>query len=173
MALDLNTLKNNVNDLVAKINNLDIETIEVTDYLTSLEVNESIYSKNETIEKMNVDKVVIKGSIYSNDFIINSNSIKNKNNQLLFDNSLTYNNKIVKVDGNLIMPGFVDYDIKKDLTPGEYYIVVTKNNIKKTYLINYRNNNFKCGDFKIQDNKIITDSEIYVRVRGAKNDSTN
>lgn len=173
MALDLNTLKNNVNDLVAKINNLDVETIEVTDYLTSLEVNESIYSKNETIEKMNVDKVVIKGSIYSNDFIINSNSIKNKNNQLLFDNSLTYNNKIVKVDGNLIMPGFVNYDIQKDLIPGEYYIVVTKNNIKKTYLINYRNNNFKCGDFKIQDNKIITDSEIYVRVRGAKNDSTN
>ena len=173
MALDLNTLKNNVNDLVAKINNLDVETIEVTDYLTSLEVNESIYSKNETIEKINVDKVVIKGSIYSNDFIINSNSIKNKNNQLLFDNSLTYNNKIVKVDGNLIMPGFVNYDIQKDLIPGEYYIVVTKNNIKKTYLINYRNNNFKCGDFKIQDNKIITDSEIYVRVRGAKNDSTN
>ena len=173
MALDLNTLKNNVNDLVAKINNLDIETIEVTDYLTSLEVNESIYSKNETIEKINVDKVVIKGSIYSNDFIINSNSIKNKNNQLLFDNSLTYNNKIVKVNGNLIMPGFVNYDIQKDLIPGEYYIVVTKNNIKKTYLINYRNNNFKCGDFKIQDNKIITDSEIYVRVRGAKNDSTN
>lgn len=173
MALDLNTLKNNVNDLVAQINNLDIEMIEISDYLTSLEVNESVYSKNETIEKINVDKVVIKGSIYSNDFIINSNSIKNKNNQLLFDNSLTYNNKIVKVDGNLIMPGFVDYDIKKDLIPGEYYIVVTKNNIKKTYLINYRNNNFKCGDFKIQDNKIITDSEIYVRVRGAKNDSTN
>lgn len=173
MALDLNTLKNNVNDLVAQINNLDIETIEISDYLTSLEVNESVYSKNETIEKINVDKVVIKESIYSNDFIINSNSIKNKNNQLLFDNSLTYNNKIVKVDGNLIMPGFVDYDIKKDLIPGEYYIVVTKNNIKKTYLINYRNNNFKCGDFKIQDNKIITDSEIYVRVRGAKNDSTN
>lgn len=173
MALDLNTLKNNVNDLVAKINNLDIETIEVNDYLTSLEVNESIYSKNETIEKMNVDKVAIKGSIYSNDFIINSNSVKNKNNQLLFNDSLVYNNKMVKITGDLIMPGFVYYDIQKDLIPGEYYIVVTKNNIKKTYLINYRNNNFKCGDFKIQDNKIITDSEIYVRVRGAKNDSTN
>lgn len=173
MALDLNTLKNNVNDLVAKINNLDIETIEVNDYLTSLEVNESIYSKNETIEKMNVDKVVIKGSIYSNDFIINSNSVKNRNNQLLFNDSLVYNNKMVKTTGDLIMPGFVNYDIQKDLIPGEYYIVITKNNIKKTYLINYRNNNFKCGDFKIQDNKIITDSEIYVRVRGAKNDSTN
>lgn len=173
MALDLNTLKNNVNDLVAQINNLDIETIEMNDYLTSLEVNESVYSKNETIEEINVDKVVIKGSIYSNDFIINSNSIKNKNNQLLFDNSLTYNNKIVKVDGNLIMPGFVDYDIKKDLIPGEYYIVVTKNNIKKTYLINYRNSDFICDDFKIQKNKIITDFEIHVRIRGAKNDSTN
>ena len=129
MALDLNTLKNNVNDLVAQINNLDIETIEMSDYLTSLEVNESVYSKNETIEEINVDKVVIKGSI--------------------------------------------DYDIKKDLIPGEYYIVVTKNNIKKTYLINYRNSDFICNDFKIQKNKIITDFEIHVRIRGAKNDSTN
>ena len=86
---------------------------------------------------------------------------------------MTYNNKIVKVDGNLIMPGFVDYDIKKDLIPGEYYIVVTKNNIKKIYLINYRNSDFICDDFKIQKNKIITDFEIHVRIRGAKNDSTN
>lgn len=173
MALDLNTLKNNVNDIVAQINNLDIETIEVKDYLTSLEVNTSVYSKNETIEKIDADKVIINGSIYSNDFIMDSNSIKNKNNILLFDDSLIYNNKSVKAGDNLIMPSFTEYDIKKDLIPGEYYIVVTKNNIKKTYLINYRNNNFKCGDFKIQDNKIITDSEIYVRVRGAKNDSTN
>lgn len=173
MALDLNTLKNNVNDIVAQINNLDIETIEVKDYLTSLEVNTSVYSKNETIEKIDADKVIINGSIYSNDFIMDSNSIKNKNNILLFDNSLIYNNKSVKAGDNLIMPSFTEYDIKKDLIPGEYYIVVTKNNIKKTYLINYRNSDFICDDFKIQKNKIITDFEIHVRIRGAKNDSTN
>ena len=173
MALDLNTLKNNVNDLVAQINNLDIETIKIKDYLTSLEVNTSVYSKNETIEEINVDKVIIKGSIYSNDFMMNSNSIKNKNNILLFDDSLIYNNKSVKAGDNLIMPSFTEYDIKKDLIPGEYYIVVTKNNIKKTYLINYRNSDFICDDFKIQKNKIITDFEIHVRIRGAKNDSTN
>lgn len=173
MALDLNTLKNNVNDIIAKINNLDIETIEIKDYLTSLEVNESVYSKNEIIEKIDADKVVVKGSIYSDDFIVTSDSIKNKNNNLLFSDSLTYNNKTVKVDGDLIMPGFIEYDTNKDLIPGEYYIVITKNNIKKIYLINYRNNNFKCDDFEIQNNKIVTDSEIYVRIRGAKNDSTN
>lgn len=173
MALDLNTLKNNVNDIIARINNLDIETIEIKDYLTSLEVNESVYSKNEIIEKIDTDKVIVKGSIYSDDFIVTSDSIKNKNNNLLFSDSLTYNNKTVKVDGNLIMPGFTEYDTHKDLIPGEYYIVVTKNNIKKTYLVNYRNNNFKCDDFKIQNNKIVTNSEIYVRIRGAKNDSTN
>lgn len=173
MALDLNTLKNNVNDIVAQINNLDIETIEVKDYLTSLEVNTSVYSKNETIEKIDADKVIINGSIYSNDFIMDSNSIKNKNNILLFDDSLIYNNKSVKAGDNLIMPSFTEYDIKKDLIPGEYYIVVTKNNIKKTYLINYRNSDFICDDFKIQKNKIITDFEIHVRIRGAKNDSTN
>lgn len=173
MALDLNTLKNNVNDIIAKINNLDIEIIEIKDYLTSLEVNESVYSKNEIIEKIDADKIVVKGSIYFDDFIVTSDSIKNKNNNLLFSDSLTYNNKTVKVDGNLIMPGFTEYDTHKDLIPGEYYIVVTKNNIKKTYLVNYRNNNFKCDDFEIQNNKIVTDSEIYVRIRGAKNDSTN
>jgi len=71
MALDLNTLKNNLNDLINRINNLESSAIHIDGYLTSLDINQMAYSINETIKDLDVDTIIIDGNIYIGDNSIN------------------------------------------------------------------------------------------------------
>lgn len=165
MALDLNTLKNNLNDLINKINNLESSTIHVDGYLTSLDINNSAYSKNETIKNLDIDTIIVNGNIYIDNNSISNKAIKIDKHDLVFDNTLVYDNKKLKFDNDMLLPKFKDYS--GDLVNGEYYIVIQN----KPYLINYRDKNFTCDDFKIENNKIICDKQYTIRKRGNANDS--
>lgn len=165
MALDLNTLKNNLNDLINRINSLESSAIHVDDYLTSLDISNSAYSKNETIKNLDVDTINVNGNIYIDNNSISNKAIKTDKHDLVFDNTLVYDNKKLKFNNNMLLPKFEDYS--DDLVNGEYYIVIQN----KPYLINYRGKNFICNDFKIENNKIICDKQYTIRKRGNANDS--
>lgn len=165
MALDLNTLKNNLNDLINRINNLESSTIHVDGYLTSLDISNSTYSKNETIKNLDVDTINVGGNIYIDNNSISNKAIKTDKHDLVFDNILVYDNKELKFNNDMLLPKFEDYS--GDLVNGEYYIVIQN----KPYLINYRGKNFICNDFKIENNKIICDKQYTIRKRGSANDS--
>ena len=165
MALDLNTLKNNLNDLINRINNLESSAIHIDGYLTSLDINEMAYSTNETIKNLDVDTIIVNENIYINDNSVDNRSIKINKHDLVFDNTLVYDNKKLKFDNDMLLPKFKDYS--GDLVNGEYYIVIQN----KPYLINYRGKNFTCDDFKIENNKIICDKQYTIRKRGNANDS--
>lgn len=165
MALDLNTLKNNLNDLINRINNLESSTIHVDGYLTSLDINNSAYSKNETIKNLDIDTINVDGNIYIDNNSISNKAIKTDKHDLVFDNTLVYDNKKLKFNNDMLLPKFEDYS--GDLVNGEYYIVIQN----KPYLINYRGKDFICDDFKIENNKIIYDKQYTIRKRGNANDS--
>ena len=165
MALDLNTLKNNLNDLINRINNLESSTIHIDGYLTSLDINNSVYSKNETIKNLDVNTINVSGNIYINNNKIDNTSIKTDKHDLIFDDTLVYDNKTLKFDKDMLLPKFEDYS--GDLVKGEYYIVIQN----KPYLINYRGKDFVCDDFKIENNKIICNKQYTIRKRGNANDS--
>ena len=165
MALDLNTLKNNLNDLINRINNLESSAIHVDGYLTSLDISNSIYSKNETIKSLDINTINVNGNIYIDNNSISNKAIKTDKHDLVFDNTLVYDNKKLKFDNDMLLPKFEDYS--GDLVNGEYYIVIQN----KPYLINYRGKDFTCDDFKIENNKIICDKQYTIRKRGNANDS--
>lgn len=165
MALDLNTLKNNLNNLINRINNLESSAIHIDGYLTSLDISNSVYSKNETIKNLNVDTININGNIYIDNNSISNKAIKTDKHDLVFDNILVYDNKKLKFNNDMLLPKFEDYS--GDLVNGEYYIIIQN----KPYLINYRGKNFICNDFKIENNKIICDKQYTIRKRGNANDS--
>lgn len=168
MALDLNTLKNNLNDLINRINNLESSTINIEGYLTSLNINEMVYSNNETIKNLDINTINVNGNIYINDNSIDNTSIKINKHDLVFNDTLIYDNKKLKYDNDMLLPKFEEYT--GDLVKGEYYIVI-KDTINKPYLINYHSKNFICNDFKIENNKIICDKQYTIRKRGNANDS--
>ena len=165
MALDLNTLKNNLNDLINRINNLESSAIHIDGYLTSLDINKMAYSTNETIKNLDVDTIIIDKNIYINDNSIDNKSIKINKHDLVFDDTLIYDNKKLKYDNDMLLPKFEEYS--SDLIKGEYYIVIQN----KPYLVNYRGKDFICDDFKIENNKIICDKQYTIRKRGNANDS--
>lgn len=165
MALDLNTLKNNLNDLINRINNLESSAIHIEGYLTSLDINEMAYSTNETIKNLDVDTIIVNGNIYIDNNSISNKAIKIDKHDLVFDDTLVYDNKKLKFDNDMLLPKFKDYS--GDLVNGEYYIVIQN----KPYLINYRGKDFICDDFKIENNKIICDKQYTIRKRGNANDS--
>lgn len=165
MALDLNTLKNNLNDLINRINNLESSAINIDGYLTSLDINNSVYSKNETIKNLNINTINVSGNIYINNNKIDNMSIKTDKHDLIFDDTLIYDNKNLKFNNDMLLPKFEEHS--GDLTKGEYYIVIQN----KPYLINYRGKDFICDDFKIENNKIICDKQYTIRKRGNANDS--
>lgn len=165
MALDLNTLKNNLNDLINRINNLESSAIHIDGYLTSLDINEMAYSTNETIKNLDIDTIIVNGNIYIDNNSISNKAIKIDKHDLVFDDTLVYDNKKLKFDNDMLLPKFKDYS--GDLVNGEYYIVIQN----KPYLINYRGKNFTCDDFKIENNKIICDKQYTIRKRGNANDS--
>jgi len=165
MALDLNTLKNNLNDLINRINNLKSSAVNIEGYLTSLNINEMVYSNNETIKSLDINTINISGNIYISNSRIDNRSIKTDKHDLVFDDTLVYDNKKLKFDNDMLLPKFKDYS--GDLVNGEYYIVIQN----KPYLINYRGKNFTCDDFKIENNKIICDKQYTIRKRGNANDS--
>ena len=168
MALDLNTLKNNLNDLINRINNLESSAINIDGYLTSLDINQTVYSINETIKDLDVDTIIIDGNIYIGDNCINNISIKTDRHDLVFNDRLVYDNKILKYDSDMLLPKFKEYT--GDLVKGEYYIVI-QDIVNKPYLINYCGKDFICDDFKIENNKIICDKSYTIRKRGNANDS--
>ena len=165
MALDLNTLKNNLNDLINRINNLESSAIHIDGYLTSLDINNSAYSKNETIKNLDVNTINVGGNIYINNNKIDNMSIKTDKHDLIFDDTLIYDNKNLKFNNDMLLPKFEEYS--GDLIKGEYYIVIQN----KPYLVNYRGKDFICDDFKIENNKIICDKQYTIRKRGNANDS--
>lgn len=168
MALDLNTLKNNLNDLINKINNLESSAINVEGYLTSLDINQMAYSNNEIIKSLDVDTISVNGNIYIDNTNIDNKSIKTSKHDLVFSDVLMYDNKSLKLDSDMLLPKFEEYT--GDLVKGEYYIII-QDVINKPYLINYRGKNFICDDFKIENNKIICDKQYTIRKRGNANDS--
>lgn len=165
MALDLNTLKNNLNDLINRINSLESSTINIEGYLTSLNIDEMVYSNNETIKNLDIDTIIVNGNIYIDNNSISNKAIKIDKHDLVFDDTLVYDNKKLKFDNDMLLPKFKDYS--GDLVNGEYYIVIQN----KPYLINYRGKDFICDDFKIENNKIICDKQYTIRKRGNANDS--
>lgn len=168
MALDLNTLKNNLNNLINRINNLESLAIHIDGYLTSLDINQTAYSINETIKDLDVDTIIVNGNIYIDNNSISNKAIKTDKHDLVFDDTLVYDNKKLKYDNDMLLPKFEEYT--GDLVKGEYYIVI-QNIVNKSYLINYRGKNFICDDFKIENNKIICDKQYTIRKRGNANDS--
>ena len=111
MSIDINTLRNEINNLISKINSLESTVIDNDRYVNALDFYDNFISVNETLNNLSLDTVDIAGSIFLNNNKIGSNEISVGNKSLSFDQRLFYNNRSVKNNYDMALPEYKEYTL--------------------------------------------------------------
>lgn len=165
MSIDINTLRNEINNLISKINSLESTVINNDRYVNALDFYDNFISVNETLNNLLLDTVDIAGSIFlNNNNKIGSNEILVGNKSLSFDQRLSYNNRFVKNNYDMALPKYKEYTLSK-LEKGDYYILVNVSGYSVPLTINYCGKDFKNNLITIKDNVITSDKEFKVYKR--------
>lgn len=164
MSIDINTLRNEINNLISKINSLESTVIDNDQYVNALDFYDNFISVNETLNNLSLDTVDIAGSIFLNNNKIGSNEILVGNKSLSFDQRLSYNNRSVKNNYDMALPEYKEYTLSK-LEKGDYYILVSVSGYSVPLIINYCGKDFKNNLITIKDNVITSDKEFKVYKR--------
>lgn len=166
MPIDVNTLRDNLNDLIFKINNLEAYKEQNSGYANILDFYENILSINDELNGLNIDTINIDNSFIANDILeISNNKLQYGKDQLTFTDTLRYNGKIVKTQYDLAMPEFKDCSPEL-LERGEYYLVVDNGQYKIPFVIQYYGNDIKNDFYKIENNKLTSDYSFVLKKRG-------
>ena len=164
MSIDINTLRNEINNLIYKINSLESTIIDNDQYVNVLDFYDNFISVNETLNNLSLDTVDIAGSIFLNNNKISSNEILVGNKSLSFDQRLSYNNRSVKNNYDMTLPEYKEYTLSK-LEKGDYYILVSVSGYSIPLTINYCGKDFKNNLITIKDGVISSDKEFKVYKR--------
>lgn len=164
MSIDINTLRNEINNLISKINSLESTVIDNDQYVNALDFYDNFISVNETLNNLSLDTVDIAGSIFLNNNKISSSEISVGNKSLSFDQRLSYNNRSVKNNYDMALPEYKEYTLSK-LEKGDYYILVNVSGYSVPLTINYCGKDFKNNLITIKDNVITSDKEFKVYKR--------
>lgn len=164
MSIDINTLRNEINNLISKINSLESTVIDNDQYVNALDFYDNFISVNETLNNLSLDTVDIAGSIFLNNNKIGSNEILVGNKSLSFDQRLSYNNRSVKNNYDMALPGYKEYTLSK-LEKGDYYILVSVSGYSVPLIINYCGKDFKNNLITIKDGAITSDKEFKIYKR--------
>lgn len=164
MSIDINTLRNEINNLISKINSLESIVINNDQYVNALDFYDNFISVNETLNNLSLDTVDIAGSIFLNNNKICSNEILVGNKSLSFDQRLSYNNRSVKNNYDMALPEYKEYTLSK-LEKGDYYILVSVSGYSIPLTINYCGKDFKNNLITIKDNIITSDKEFKIYKR--------
>lgn len=164
MSIDINTLRNEINNLISKINSLESTVIDNDQYVNALDFYDNFISVNETLNNLSLDTVDIAGSIFLNNNKIDSNEILVGNKSLSFDQRLSYNNRSVKNNYDMALPEYKEYTLSK-LEKGDYYILVNVSGYSIPLTINYCGKDFKNNLITIKDGIIASDKEFKIYKR--------
>ena len=164
MSIDINTLRNEINNLISKINSLESTVIDNDRYVNTLDFYDNFISVNETLNNLSLDTVDITGSIFLNNNKISSSEISVGNRSLSFDQRLSYNNRPVKNNYDMALPEYKEYT-NTTLEKGDYYILVDLGAYSVPIVINYCGKDFKNNLIEIKDNVIKSDKEFKVYKR--------
>lgn len=164
MSIDINTLRNEINSLIFKINSLESTVIDNDQYVNALDFYDNFISVNEMLNSLSLDIVDIAGSIFLNNNKIGSKEISVGNKSLLFDQRLSYNNRSVKNNYDMALPEYKEYTLSK-LEKGDYYILVSVSGYSIPLTINYCGKDFKNNLITIKDGVISSDKEFKVYKR--------
>lgn len=164
MSIDINTLRNETNNLISKINSLESTVIDNDQYINALDFYDNFISVNEMLNNLSLDTVDIAGSIFLNNNKIGSNEILVGNKSLSFDQRLSYNNRSVKNNYDMALPEYKEYTLSK-LEKGDYYILVSVSGYSIPLIINYCGKDFKNNLITIKDGVITSDKEFKVYKR--------
>lgn len=164
MSIDINTLRNEINNLISKINSLESTVIDNDQYVNALDFYDNFISVNETLNNLSLDTVDIAGSIFLNNNKIGSSEILVGNKSLSFDQRLSYNNRFVKNNYDMVLPEYKEYTLSK-LEKGDYYILVSVSGYLVPLTINYCGKDFKNNLITIKDGVITSDKEFKVYKR--------
>ena len=166
MPVDINTLRDNINDLIFKVNNLEAYKEQNNDYANTLDFYEKILSINDELNGLDINTINIDNSFIANNMLeISNNKLQYGKDQLTFTDSLRYNGKIAKTQYDLAMPEFKDYP-PDSLEKGEYYLVINKDQYKIPFIIQYYGNNIKNDFYKIENSKLTSDYNFVLKKRG-------
>lgn len=166
MPIDINTLRDNLNDLIFKINNLETYKEKNDYYANVLDFYNKILSINDELSGLDVDTIDINNSLIANNILeISDNKLQYGKDQLTFTDSLRYNGKIVKTQYDLAMPEFKDCS-PESLKQGEYYLLVNNDQYKIPFVIQYYGKNIKNDFYKIENNKLTSDYSFVLKKRG-------
>ncbi len=164
MSIDINTLRNEINSLISKINNLESITISSDQYVNALDFYDNFISTNEMLNNLSVDTVDVAGTIYLDNKKIGSGEITVDNKTLSFEPRLTYNNRPVKNNYDMALPEYKEY-VSAALSKGDYYILINMGTYSIPLIINYCGKDFKNNLITIKDNVITSDKEFKVYKR--------
>lgn len=164
MSIDINTLRNEINNLISKINSLESTVIDNDQYVNALDFYDNFISVNEMLNNLSLDTVDIAGSIFLNNNKISSSEISVGNKSLSFDQRLSYNNRSVKNNYDMALPEYKEYTLSK-LEKGDYYILVNVSGYSVPLTINYCGKDFKNNLITIKDGIITSDKEFKVYKR--------
>ena len=107
MPIDINTLRDNLNDLIFKVNNLEAYKEQNNDYANTLDFYKKILSINDELNGLDIDTININNSFIANNILeISDNKLQYGKDQLTFTDSLRYNGKIAKTQYDLAMTEF-------------------------------------------------------------------
>ena len=166
MPIDINTLRDNLNDLIFKVNNLEAYKEQNNDYANTLDFYEKILSINDELNGLDINTINIDNSfIANNNLEILDNKLQYGKDQLTFTDSLRYNGKIVKTQYDLAIPEFKDCS-PESLEKGEYYLVVNNDQYKVPFIIQYYGDNIKNDFYKIENNKLTSNYSFVLKKRG-------
>lgn len=164
MSIDINILRNEINNLISKINSLESTVIDNDQYVNALDFYDNFISVNEMLNNLSLDTVDIAGSIFLNNNKIGSNEILVGNKSLSFDQRLSYNNRSVKNNYDMALPEYKEYTLSK-LEKGDYYILVSVSGYSIPLIINYCGKDFKNNLITIKDGIITSDKEFKIYKR--------
>ena len=164
MSIDINTLRNEINSLISKINNLESITISSDQYVNALDFYDNFISTNEMLNNLSVDTVDVVGTIYLDNKKIGSGEITVDNKTLSFEPRLTYNNRPVKNNYDMTLPEYKEYT-SATLSKGDYYILINMGAYSIPLIINYCGKDFKNNLITIKDNVITSDKEFKIYKR--------
>jgi hypothetical protein len=164
MSIDINTLRNEINNLISKINSLESTVIDNDRYINALDFYDNFISVNEMLNNLSLDTIDIAGSIFLNNNKIGPNEILVGNKSLSFDQRLSYNNRSVKNNYDMALPEYKEYTLSK-LEKGDYYILVSVNGYSIPLIINYCGKDFKNNLITIKDGIITSDKEFKIYKR--------
>lgn len=161
--MDLQTIKQNIDDLKESIQKLKIERLSSPTYISADVVREKLFTKNQTIEFLRSIKAKI-NELSIGDLSIADKFIRKSRFTIAFDKDLTINGNRILTENMSRVNKFKPYD-KEKLENGEYYLLFNLRPFYEPYLLFFNGENIETNLFTVIDRKITSKYTFIIQKR--------